>query len=360
MNTLDIHRDYMNQAIDLAKKGRGKVSPNPLVGCIIVKHGKVIGEGYHRKYGDQHAEVEALNNCIESPHDGDLYVNLEPCCIFGKTPPCIDAIIENSIKNVFIGVKDPNPKIDGDGVEKLRISGINVVNGILEKESLELNKGFFNWIVSSKPYVIAKVAQSKDGYMGINSETQTWITGVDVNKFTHKLRSTVDAIIIGRNTALVDNPRLTVREVLGNNPIRIIADTYRKLPLTLKLFNDNSSKNIVLCSGNKFEYSSTSFCEYVPVQEKNDKLNPVDILNVLGKKGITTLLLEGGRELFKSFIEKDLINEMYIYTSNKNLKDAKLLNPLIFDDSGWDVIDNKDFENDHLLIIRKKEPCFQE
>ena len=352
--------EYMMQAIDLAKKGRGSVSPNPLVGCVIVKNNKIIGEGYHQKYGMEHAEINALNNCSESPHDADMYVTLEPCSIFSKTPPCVEQIISNSIKNVFIGIKDKNPKILGAGIEKLKYNRINVYEGLLEKKCYELNKGFFNWITHKRPWVIVKVAQSKNGYLGVDSMSQTWITGDDANIYTHKLRSKVDAILIGRNTAEVDNPSLTVREVIGYNPKRIIVDTFRKLPLTLKIFNDNLSETIVFCSEEKFENSQTPFCKYLTVKESNNKLDLFNMLDVLGKEGVTSLLIEGGAEIVKSFMDNNLIDEIYLYTSNKSLDDAKLLNPLEIGEEDWTITKIKQFENDQLTVARKNELCFQE
>jgi len=352
--------EYMMQAIDLAKKGRGFVSPNPLVGCVIVKNNKIIGEGYHEKYGMEHAEINALNNCSESPHDADMYVTLEPCSIFSKTPPCVEQIVANGIKNVFIGTKDINPKINGSGVDALKYNGINVYEGLLEKKCYELNKGFFNWITHKRPWVIVKAAQSKNGYLGIDSTSQTWLTGSDANKYTHKLRAKVDAIVVGRNTAEVDDPSLTVREVVGNNPKRIVLDTFRKLPLTLKMFNDNLSDNIVLCSKEKFENNKTPFCKYIPIQESNNGLDINNVLDVLGDQGITSILVEGGAKLIKSFIDSNLIDEIYLYTSNKKLNNATLVNPLEIDEENWTITQTKEFDNDNLIIARKKELCFQE
>jgi len=357
---MNFEQDYMTRAINLAKMGRGKVSPNPLVGCVIVKNNNIIGEGYHEEYGKNHAEINALNNCSESPIDSDLYVTLEPCSIFSKTPPCVDEIISNSIKNVYIGVVDPNPKINGLGIDKLKKFGINVYEGILEKECYDMNKGFFNWIKHQRPFVTVKIAQSNNGYMGIDSESQTWITGQDSNHYTHMLRSKVDAVLIGRNTAEIDNPQLTVRNVKGVNPKRIILDTYRQLPLNLKIFNDNASENIVFCSSEKFENSETPFCKYVTVNENNNKIDLNHMLDVLGSEGITSLLVEGGPNVIESFHVSDLIDEIYLYTSKDNLDNATLKNPLKIDDDNWITTKTKHFENDKLTIVRKKELCFQE
>tara|TARA_Y100000996_G_scaffold415442_1_gene410224 strand:+ start:2096 stop:3169 length:1074 start_codon:yes stop_codon:yes gene_type:complete len=357
---MTFEEDYMTRAIELAKKGRGNVSPNPIVGCVVVKDNNIIGEGYHEEYGKEHAEVNALKNCSESPVDADLYVTLEPCSIYSKTPPCVNEIITSSIKNVYIGTLDPNPKINGGGIEKLKKSGINIYEGILEKKCYDLNKGFFNWIKHQRPWVIVKIAQSKNGYMGLDSLSQTWITGKDSNDYTHLLRSKVDAVLIGRNTAEIDNPKLTVRNVKGVNPKRIILDTYRQLPLTLNIFNDNASDNIVFCSSEKFENSETPFCKYISVDEKSNKIDLNKMLDILGKEGVTSLLVEGGPEVISSFYNSDLIDEVYLYTSNNSLENATLKNPLNLKSDNWIKTETKYFENDELVIIRKKELCFQE
>ena len=356
---IDIQNNYMSYAISLALKGQGKTAPNPMVGCVIVKNERIIGEGYHEEYGENHAEVNAFKNCSEAPEGADLYVTLEPCSIYGKTPPCIDRIIENGIKNVFIGTKDLNPDINGNGIEKLRNAHITVFDGILEKECYDLNVGFFKLIKTGMPWVIVKIAQSNNGFMGIDSNSSVWITGNDTKINTHSLRSTVDGIMVGRKTAEIDNPKLTVREVNGVNPKRIITDTHRRLPLDLELFNDNLSDNIVLCSDKKFKKSKTSYCTYIPVKDNGGYLDPNDILISLGKHGVSKLLIEGGKDLITSFLEKNLADEIYLYTSNDNLENAKLKNPFIIDNN-WEVISEQNFINDSLEIIRKKELCLQE
>jgi len=358
MDNVAIHNEFMSYAINLAKKGRGNTYPNPLVGCVIVKNGQIIGEGYHEKFGCNHAEVNAFSNCSEPPEGADLYVNLEPCSIYGKTSPCVDRVIENGIKNVYVGTTDLNPKIDGKGLEKLKLAGINVFDGILEKECFDLNVGFFKWIQTGRPWVIVKIAQSQNGFMGIDSNSSIWLTGNDTKVNTHQLRSEVDGIMIGRQTAEIDDPELTVREVAGVNPIRIIVDTYRKLPLTLKLFNDSKASNIILCSKNKFDKTKTSNSCYLPVDEKDGLLDPNSILDNLGNEGITKILIEGGKSLSSSFLQNDLVDEVYLYTSNDNLDNATLTTPFNID-GNWDIIKEESFMNDSLIVVRKKELCLQ-
>ena len=359
MDKIDIHNEFMSYAINLAKKGRGKTSPNPLVGCVIVKDGRIIGEGYHEEFGQNHAEVNAFSNCSEPPEGSDLYVNLEPCSIYGKTSPCVDRIIENGITNVYVGIKDYNPKINGNGIEKLKRAHINVYDGILEKECYELNTGFFKWIETGLPWVIIKIAQSQNGYMGVDSNSSTWLTGDDTKINTHQLRSTVDGIMVGRQTAEIDNPQLTVRKTTGVNPTRIITDTYRKLPLTLKIFKDNEASNIVLCSNKKFSESETSYCTYLPIKDVDGHLDPYDMLKTLGDRGIAKLLIEGGRNLISSFLSQNLVDEVYLYTSNNDLENATLHTPFSLDEN-WEVIREENFINDSLIIVRRKELCLQE
>ena len=359
MKYLDNHDKYMSMALDLANKGKGLVAPNPLVGCVIVKNGRIIGEGYHKRFGEDHAEVMALKNCSESPQGASLYVNLEPCSIYGKTPPCTKSIIENSIMEVFVGIKDPNSKINGQGIKELKKAGVKVTTDILSKKCYEINKPFFKWIETKIPYVIAKVAQTRDGYMGNDDKTSIWITGEKSKEHTHYLRSKVDAILIGRNTAQVDNPKLTVRKVLGHNPKRIILDTNRQLPLTLNIFNDNIADTYILCSENRFEDNQTSFCSFIGVQEKNNLLDPFDILKKIGEQGITSVLIEGGRKVHRSFFSANLIDEVYLYTSNKKIEGASLKNPLVLDDS-WTLSEEIELDNDVLTINSKKELCLQE
>lgn len=356
---LENHHSFMQMALELAKKGYGSVSPNPLVGCVVVKNGKVIGEGYHEKFGSEHAEVNALRNCVESPQGASLYVNLEPCSIYGKTPPCTKLIIENSIDSVYIGTKDLNPEINGNGINELKKHGIKVEYDILHDKCYMLNKGFFKWIETKRPWVIAKVAQTYDGFMGIDSNNSIWLSGEQSKISTHVLRSQVDSIMVGKQTALVDNPSLTVRKVLGNNPIRVIVDTNRTLPLDLKVFTDEKSQTIVLCSLSKFSDSETSFSKYLGVEEVDGQLNPKDILKTLGKQGITTILIEGGSKLLESFQKYDLIDEIYIYKTEKIIKDAKLKNPLKFNDD-WHIEEPKDIGEDKLYRAYKKEKCLQE
>ena len=356
----NVHEDFMTRAIELAYNGLGSVSPNPLVGCIIVKDGEIIGEGYHKEFGCNHAEVEACINSTKSPEGSTLYVTLEPCCIEGKTPPCTDYLIQNGIRTVYVGSLDPNPKVNGNGVDILKSAGIEVVIGILKQECEELNKGYIKWQRSKKPWVIVKIAESMDGFISKDSNSQTFITEEEALSHSHKLRSSVDAILVGRQTAMVDNPRLTVRKVRGPNPTRVILDTNRVLPLDLNIFTDKDAKTIVICSNERFTNTRVSHREYLVCNEDtNGLLDTSMILEILGSIGITTLLIEGGAKTISSFIKNDLVDEVYLYTSQIKEINGILKTPIDLDD-GWDIFDRLILGNDNLAIARKKDLCLQE
>ena len=348
----------MSRALELARKGTRKVSPNPMVGCVLVQDGEIIGEGYHEKFGGAHAEVSALKNSRKEPLDVIAYITLEPCCITGKTPPCTETLIQNSISEVYIGMLDPNPEINGKGVEALEKAGITVHIGIMAEEAEKLNRPFTKWITTGLPWVIAKVAQSADGYMGIDSQTSVWLTGQESRVHSHRLRSEVDAILIGRQTAQVDNPSLTVREVLGNNPKRIVLDTNRTLPLNLNIFQDHEAETIVLCSESRFNRSQTNACQYIPVKEENGKLSLNHILKSLAEEGILSVLVEGGCEILQSFSSADLIDQIYIYTAEHKLASAGMKNPIQLSDE-WTVKDEKFLGEDQLIMAEKGVECLQ-
>ena len=356
--TIDVHEAFMSRALELARQGMGKVSPNPMVGCVLVHEGEIIGEGYHEEFGGTHAEVSAFNNARKNPLDATAYVTLEPCNISGKTPPCTDELIHNSISKVYIGMLDPNPKINGRGVEALEKAGISVHVGVMGNEVEKLNRPFTKWVTTGIPWVIAKVVQSADGYMGIDSETSIWLTDKEARLHSHRLRSQVDAILIGRQTAEVDNPSLTVRDVLGNNPKRIILDTNRTLSLNLNIFQDHKAETIVYCSARRFNRSRTSACQYIPVEEKNGKLLIKEILKSLDKEGNTSVLVEGGCEVLESFNSEDLIDQIYIYTAAHDLANASLKNPIKLTEK-WTIMDEVSLGPDQVIMAEKGVECLQ-
>ena len=297
----NIHEKYMSRAIYLAQKGRGKVSPNPMVGCVIVKNGKVIGEGFHKSFGSPHAEVEAIKNCITDPSDSSIYISLEPCVHHGKTPPCCMAIIENGIRDIYIAMSDPNPIVNGKGIDFFRSKGLNVQTKILEEEAQKINRGYSNWITTKKPLVIGKIAQDERGFIA-KKGAQIWITGNASNENVHKLRSSIDAIMIGKNTALIDNPQLTVREIIGFNPIRIVLDTNRTLPYDLNLLNDNKSETIIeedlfanaISVGNYLAEKFMHLQKLVPLQEVRGRGLLQGVVFDIDAKSIATKCIENG------------------------------------------------------------------
>ena len=306
----------MNKCLILAKKGRGKTSPNPMVGCVIVHNNKIIGEGYHEKYGHQHAEVNAINSVKNKNllKESTLYVNLEPCAHHGKTPPCSDLIINNNIPKVIIGCKDSFIEVSGKGIEKMKRHNINVKVGVLEKECLDLNKRFFTFHDKRRPYIILKWAKSKDNLIApINQKEKFWMTSNSSKKLVHKWRSYEDAILIGSRTAKVDNPHLTVREIQGENPIRIIINQNLNLPLDLNIYN-NEAKTIIY---NAIRNDQINLNKFIKI-DFNNLIKSV--LKSLYKQKIQSLIIEGGAHTINTFIQQGIWDEARVFTANKNLK----------------------------------------
>lgn len=318
--------NYLARCIHLAKKGKGLVSPNPLVGAVIVKNSKVIGEGYHKKYGDAHAEVNAIKNAGENVAGSTLYCNLEPCCHTNKkTPPCVPLIIENKIKRVVISNLDPNKEVNGAGVRQLRKSGIEVTKGILEDEGKELNKFYFKWVTEKLPYITLKVAQSTDEKISLSKDEQTWLTGKESMKFVHKLRSVYDAVLVGAGTIKTDNPLLTVREVKDRNPVRVIIDGKLNIPVNSKVIECPDPQNTIIFTSNSVSERKVKLLSKKGVRifrlriSAKNQISIKSILNVLAKQKITSVLVEGGSEIFTQFVNKNLFDEMIILQSPKIL-----------------------------------------
>lgn len=310
---------YMHKCLELAKKGIRSVAPNPMVGCVIVHQNNIIGQGYHEHFGEVHAEVNALNNVSDKSllKASTLYVNLEPCAHYGKTPPCADLIIENNISKVVIGCIDTFSEVSGKGIEKLKNAGIDVTVGVLEKEAKELNKRFFTFHKKKRPYIILKWAETKDGFIDIdrkeNQNTDNWITTPESKILAHKWRSEEQAIMIGTNTAENDNPQLTVREVEGNNPIRLVLDLSLRLSKDLNVF-DNSVPTLVFNTEKNEEQENI---EYIKV-DKSNLLN--QILDSLYQREISSVIIEGGTQLLNSFIQANLWDEARVFIGNKEFE----------------------------------------
>lgn len=309
---------FMQRCIELASKAMGCASPNPMVGSVIVYNNKIIGEGYHEKYGYHHAEVNAINSVKDKSllSKSTLYVNLEPCAHFGKTPPCSDLIIQNKIPEVVIGCVDTFSEVSGKGIERMRSVGIDVKVGVLENESRELNKRFFTFHEKKRPYIILKWAESKDGFIAPKNQTKPfWMTSSESKKLAHKWRAQEDAILVGRITAEKDNPSLTVREVEGSNPVRIIIDKDLKLSADFNLFN-NDAKTIVF---NQLKSEENNSNNYIKINFNNLTKN---ILKELHKQNIQSIIIEGGTITLQSFIDNNLWDEARIFTTNKTLTEG--------------------------------------
>ena len=314
---------YMQLALDEAVKGIGWVNPNPLVGAIIVKNGHVIGRGYHEKCGQFHAERNALADCNESPNGADMYVTLEPCCHYGKTPPCTEAIIEAGIKRVVIGSMDPNPLVAGKGADTIRQSGIEVVTRVLENRCLNINKVFFHYIQTKTPYVIMKYAMTLDGKTATYSGLSQWITSEAARTKVHEDRHRYSGIMVGVNTVRADNPSLTARleNVDTNNPVRIICDSTLRTPLDSQIMQTAGEVRTIIatiCQDSTMQkaYTDTG-CELIITNAKDNKVNLNELMIGLGERGIDSLIIEGGSELNWSALEAGIVNHVQAYIAPK-------------------------------------------
>ena len=299
----------MSRALELAKRGAGSVSPNPMVGCVVVKDNEIIGEGWHQKFGGAHAEVEALRsvkNRSEIP-GSTVYVSLEPCAHFGKTPPCTNLLINEKVGKVVIGCQDPNPAVNGKGIRQLEDSGITVEISKLSSQALELNRRFFTSHLKHRPYIILKWAQTTDGFVARTDYTSKWISSELSRQWVHRWRSEEDAVVIGRTTAEKDNASLTVREWTGRNPVRVMLLNNGQVNPKWNIF-DQSATTLCYCAGQKIEIPG---CETITCKENFIS----SILTDLNSRGIISLIVEGGAKTFKSFIDLGLWDEARVFTS---------------------------------------------
>ncbi|RDY23822.1 bifunctional diaminohydroxyphosphoribosylaminopyrimidine deaminase/5-amino-6-(5-phosphoribosylamino)uracil reductase RibD [Romboutsia maritimum] len=350
----------MKKALKLAKLGNGFVSPNPLVGCIIVKNNKIIATGYHQKFGENHAEVNAIKNCTENLEGSTLYVNLEPCCHYGKTPPCVDIIIKNKIKKVVISTLDPNPLVSGCGVKKLRDNNIDVEIGILAEEALKLNEVFFHYIKTNKPLCIVKSAISLDGKIATKYNESKWISNEKSRNLTHQYRHKYQSIMVGINTVINDNPLLTCR--LSKNvshPIRLIIDTNLKIPITSNVVKDKSSKTIIFTCNNdtsKINILTRECVDIIICPIKDNKVDLDFVIKKLGDLNISSVLVEGGGNLNFSLFKSNLVDKLKLFICPKIIGGIK--SPSFVSGDGIDklcdatnlfIYNIKSIENDILV-----------
>ena len=302
---MDVHEKYMKQCIKEAENGLGTVGANPLVGCVVVHGAKIIGTGYHEKYGAPHAEVNAINAVSKKPllKDATLYVSLEPCSHHGKTPPCTGMILNSGIRKVVIGAVDTNDAVSGHGADLLKKAGCEVITGVLDKQCREQNRRFFTFIEQKRPYVILKWAQTNAGLFAESNDKQTWITGAAAQQIAHRWRAEEGAVLVGTNTAKVDNPRLTCREWRGRDPVRVVLDRTLRLDQDLNLF-DRSVPTLVFNEIKEFHYESI---EYVKLNFGERVVH--HLLAELHKRNIQSVMVEGGKELLNSFLKAGVWDE---------------------------------------------------
>lgn len=312
---------YMRLALSLAEKGRGSVNPNPMVGAVIVKDGAIIGQGYHMAYGSPHAERNALNSCTAPTENATLYVTLEPCCHWGKTPPCTDAILESGIHKVIIGSVDPNPLVAGKGIGILKEHGIEVIHGILQSECDRLNQIFFHFIRTKTPFVVLKYAMTMDGKIATRTGASQWITGEAARRRVHRDRGNYTSIMVGVGTVLADDPLLTCRLENGRNPVRIICDTHLRTPLTAQVVQTAPEYPTILatsCKNSDREYPYISAgCSILHIPEENGHINLNSLMLRLGERQIDSILLESGSELSFSALAAGIVRKLQVYLAPK-------------------------------------------
>ena len=309
------HEKYIKRCIELAKNGFGTTYPNPMVGSVIVYNDQIIGEGWHKKAGEPHAEVNAVRSVKDKSllKKATIYVSLEPCSHFGKTPPCCDLIIANEIPNVVVGTVDPNEKVAGNGIKKLIAAGVNVTVGILEKECYELNKRFFTFHNKKRPYIILKWAESQDGFLAPEKQTDqerkpVWITNPYSRQLVHKWRSEEQAILVGTQTVIDDNPKLNTRDWSGNNPARVVLDQNNRIPKESFIFDDSVKTIVFTKTENDLSTENTTF----EVIDFNQNIIP-PILGVLHQNQIQSIIIEGGLQTLQSFIDANIWDEARIF-----------------------------------------------
>ena len=327
---LSYDEKYMRLAMQLAGNAIGRTSPNPLVGAVIVKDNRVVGCGWHRKAGTPHAEVHALNQAGELAQGADVYVTLEPCAHYGKTPPCAKALVEAKVKNVYGGLLDVNPKVAGKGFKILEDAGIHVEYGFLQDELRKQNEVFFKWIEHKKPFVVLKAAMTLDGKIATATGQSKWITNETSRAYGYKLRDIYDGIMVGINTVIEDKPMLTARVDGGKNPIRIVVDSNLKIDINANVVQDKSAKTIVATTDKAdkdkiLKLQAQNVDVIVVDKDENDKVDIEKLLNILGQQNICSILVEGGATLSGSFVAKKLVDKVYFFIAPKIIggKEAK-------------------------------------
>ena len=316
-----VDRQMMRRALSLARRGVGKTAPNPAVGCVIVRNGVVVGEGWHRKAGTPHAEVHALRQAGESARGADVFVTLEPCSHHGRTPPCAEALVEAGVARVVAGMVDPNPKVSGRGIARLREAGILVETGLFEEECRRLNEPFIKHVTTGRPFVVLKTAMTLDGKIATGNGDSQWITNDRSRHYVHKLRGMLDAVMVGAGTVAADDPLLTCRIGRGKNPVRVIVDSTLRTPLHARVVTDRSAETIITtipaADDDKAAALRAAGCEVVACGASENRVDLEDMLVLLGKRGIQSVLLEGGGTLAGEALRRNLIDKFLFFYAPK-------------------------------------------
>lgn len=326
--------DLMRRALHLAARGLGRVEPNPMVGCVITKRGKIVGEGFHRRFGGPHAEVEALRRCRASPRGATVYVTLEPCCYFGKTPPCTQALIDAGVDRVVAALRDPSPRVSGRGLRQLRAAGIEVETGLLAQEAARLITPYAKLVRHKRPWVILKWAQSLDGKIASRTGDSKWISDPRARAHAHRTRGRVDAIIVGRRTVQADNPQLTARDGrVRRVATRLVLDTHLRTPPTAKLVRSaRRTPTWIVCGTRapraRAETLRAAGCSIYRVPLDNRLLSLPAVLDLLGSHAMTNVLVEGGGHLLGSLVDQRLADEFHIYVGPMLLGGAEAVSAL--------------------------------
>lgn len=313
MNTVANDTFFMKRALTLAKKGRGWTNPNPMVGAVIVKNGIIIAEGYHKKVGALHAEAAAIKNAKSDLKGATLYVNLEPCSHFGRTPPCADAIIKSGIKQVVCSLQDSNPRVQGKGITLLKKAGITVTTSILEKEARQLNEAFMSFHENNRPFIAIKFAASLDGKIATHTNDSKWITNEKARRYTHRLRGSYQAILVGSNTVRIDNPHLGSRIPHGKDPIRIVIDPLLKLSLQSKILRDTNTIIVTTIDADKKKIDTLKRKEIVVIVFQDKNISIPMLLEELKKREIISVLVEGGGSTIGKFVDAGLVDKLYAF-----------------------------------------------
>ncbi len=326
---------HMRRALALAARARGRTSPNPLVGAVVVNGGEVVGEGYHRAAGGAHAEVHAINHAGAAAHGGTLYVTLEPCSHYGRTPPCTETIIQSRVARVFAAHVDPNPKVGGKGIRELEKAGVQVNVGLCEPEARRLNEVFIKYIRTNQPFVILKSAMSLDGKIATASGESQWISSEASRLEGHEIRNSVDAVLVGVNTVINDNPSLTTRlpERVGKDPARIVVDSECRTPSTAKVFNPDSEANTIIAttkraSEERIARLEAAGAKVLVVEEVENRVCLSSLMHALGYQGITSVLIEGGAEVNASALKAGIVDKMVFFVAPKLIGGADAPGPI--------------------------------